>query len=194
MMGTQVGPPPVITARQGTSVELRPARMDDEQRVREFLSGLSPASRTLRFFTGLARPTAALLRALVTVDDRRDILLAVDGAGVVIGHAMSYRRPDATEVAVVVTDQWQGIGIGTRLVRTLLRRAVARGAVYIGMDVMGENRKVLSIIRRWWPDAQVRVECGTVEVLAEIAPLFSPGHGPQATDEPVTRGPRGALD
>ncbi len=172
MTRTQVAIPQVSTDAAVPAVEIRPARMDDEQRVRSFVEELSLRSRTLRFFAGLTRPNRRLVSALIATDDRRDVLLAVDGDDRVIGHAMSFRRDGATEIAVVVADEWQGVGLGSRLVRVLLRRAVARGAVSVGMDVMGENRKVLSMIKRWWPDAEMRVESGTVEVLAPIGALL----------------------
>lgn len=164
---TQTAIPPVLRTT-APAAEIRPARMDDERRVRAFVEGLSPKSQTLRFFAGVTRPSRSLLRSLIAVDDRHDVLLAVDGDQRVVGHAMSVRGTGATEIAVVVADEWQGVGLGSRLVRTLLRRAVARGTVCIGMDVMGENRKVMSIVKRWWPQARVRVEAGTVEVLAMI--------------------------
>jgi ribosomal protein S18 acetylase RimI-like enzyme len=175
MMRTQLVTPQASASTAVPAVELRPARMDDERRVRAFVEGLSLTSQTLRFFTGLTRPDTWLVRTMITVDDRRDVLLAVGGDGV-IGHAMSFRRADATEIAVVVADQWQGMGIGSRLVRALLRRAVARGAVFVGMDVMGENRRVLSMVDRWWPEAEMRVDSGTVEILARID-ASNDGHG-----------------
>jgi GNAT superfamily N-acetyltransferase len=102
------------------------------------------------------------------VDDRRDALVAtLDGE--VIGHAMSYRGGTAdVEIAVVVTDRWQGHGLGPRLVGALLLRAAGRGATTVGMDVMGENRRALRMVRRLWPDATMTVVSGVVEVTAVI--------------------------
>ncbi|MBG0814435.1 GNAT family N-acetyltransferase [Planomonospora sp. ID82291] len=158
----------VEVRRPGADVEVRPARTDDEERIRRFLAGLSPRTQTLRFFTGLGRPAASLVRALLVVDERRDVLLAVCGDEVV-GHAMSSGDGGAAvEIAVVVADGWQGLGLGSRLVRRLLRRAEAKGARTVGMDVMAENRGVLAMIGRKWPDATLRSSLGTVEVTAAV--------------------------
>ncbi|NUW32724.1 GNAT family N-acetyltransferase [Nonomuraea sp. SMC257] len=148
--------------------QIRPARPDDEERIGRFLSGLSLHTRTLRFFTGVGRPAASLVRALIALDERRDALVAtLDGE--IIGHAMSYRGcANDVEVAVVVTDQWQGFGLGPRLIDALLFRAAVRGATTVGMDVMGENRRALRMIRRQWPDAVLKVVSGSVEVTAMI--------------------------
>ncbi|GAA0435059.1 hypothetical protein Acor_32320 [Acrocarpospora corrugata] len=150
---------------QRTQVEIRPTRPDDEERVRAFLLGLSLHTQTHRFFAGLTRPSASMLRALLARDERRDALVAVS-EGRVVGHAMACRDGLDVEIAVVVTDEWQNVGVGSRLVRTLLRRVT--GAEWVSMDVLGENRRVLAMIRRAWPDAVMTVESGSVQVRAEL--------------------------
>ncbi|MFI6604071.1 GNAT family N-acetyltransferase [Nonomuraea sp. NPDC050536] len=148
--------------------QIRPARSDDEEGVRCFLSGLSLHTQTLRFFSGLGRPAAGLVRALIAVDECRDALVMTLN-GEIIGHAMSYRGDETdVEIAVVVTDRWQGRGLGPRLIDTLLLRAAVRGATTVGMDVLGENRRVLRLIRRVWPNATMKVASGSVEVTAMI--------------------------
>jgi acetyltransferase len=150
--------------------QIRPAGPGDEERIRRFLTGLSLHTQTLRFFTGITTPPAGLVRTLLTLDEHRDALVATTvTGGEIVGHAMSYRGGCAdVEIAVVVTDQWQGFGIGPRLIEALLLRAVVRGARTVGMDVMGENRRVLRLIRRMWPDAKMTVSSGSVEVTAMI--------------------------
>ncbi|WP_336217060.1 GNAT family N-acetyltransferase [Nonomuraea sp. LPB2021202275-12-8] len=147
---------------------IRPARSGDEERIRRFLAGLSLNTQTLRFFAGVTRPAASVVRALIEVNERRDALVAVH-EGEIVGHAMSYRGGVAdVEIAVVVADQWQGFGLGPRLIDTLLLRAAVRGATTVGMDVLGENRRVLRMIRRIWPEAEMKVASGSVEVTAMI--------------------------
>ncbi|MEV4168061.1 GNAT family N-acetyltransferase [Nonomuraea sp. NPDC049709] len=159
---------------QGT--QIRPARPDDEERIRRFLSGLSLHTQTLRFFTGVSAPAPALVRVLLAVDERRDAIVATTDGGEIVGHAMSFRGGCTdVEIAVVVTDEWQGRGLGPKLIDTLLLRAFVRGARSVGMDVLGENRRVLRLIRRVWPDARMKVSSGSVEVTAMIdqAGLFA---------------------
>jgi|GEM_PF-852061 len=157
-----------VVAVLEAAVEIRTARPGDEEGIRRFLGGLSPRTRALRFFAGMGRPSASFVRTLLAVDERRDALLAMRG-NLLVGHAMSYRGEEVdVEIAVVVSDEWQGMGIGSRLVRTLMRRAEARGAVTVRMDVIGNNREVLSMIRKMWPEATMRVSSGMVEVTAQV--------------------------
>jgi acetyltransferase len=156
--------------------QIRPVRPEDEERIRRFLTGLSLHTQTLRFFTGITSPAAGLVRTLLAVDERRDALVATAECGEIVGHAMSFKGGCTdVEIAVVVADQWQGIGLGPQLIDTLLLRAVVRGAKTVGMDVLGENRRVLRLIRRIWPDAEMKVSSGSVEVTAMIdqAGLFA---------------------
>ncbi|MEV2267952.1 GNAT family N-acetyltransferase [Nonomuraea africana] len=150
--------------------QIRPAGPYDEERIRRFLVGLSLQTQTLRFFTGISSPKAGLVRALLAVDGRRDAIVA-ERDGEIIGHAMSYRSGLAdVEIAIVVTDEWQGRGLGRKLIATILGRAACAGATTVGMDVLGENRRVLRLIRRIWPDARMKVSSGCVEVTAMIQP------------------------
>ncbi|GGO25513.1 hypothetical protein GCM10010116_51200 [Microbispora rosea subsp. aerata] len=140
----------------------------DEERVRLFVEGLSEATLAHRFFVGPGRPSASLIRAMIARDDRRDALLALRG-DTVIGHAMSHLAEGEAEIAVVVDDRWQNLGVGSRLVHTLLRRASVRGAAVVRMDVLAENRRVLAMVRKIWPSATIASEGASVEIKARLA-------------------------
>ncbi len=102
--------------------------------------------------------------------------------GVIIGHAMAADRPAGpptapagpptapaglvTEIGVVVTDAWQGQGVGSALVRALISRAQARGVGSLSMDVLPGNRDVLAMIASHWAAARTRraVDCVTIEI------------------------------
>jgi hypothetical protein len=60
------------------------------------------------------------------------------------------------------------VGVGTRLVRLLLRRAVLHGAHTVIMDIQAENRRVLRAVRRAFPDG---VTSRDVAVLTFQAPI-----------------------
>jgi GNAT superfamily N-acetyltransferase len=101
---------------------------------------------------------------------RTDVLVATHD-GMIIGHAMAADRATAgggslTEIGVVVADAWQGRGVGSALVRTLVSRARARGVTSLSMDVLPGNRQVLAMITAHWAAAQTRrsTDCVTVQV------------------------------
>ena len=141
----------------GGRILIRPAGGGDLGGLRDFLAGLSVRTRHLRFFAG-APASAAMLRVLAGQRPGTDALVATWN-GVIIGHAMAVDTagpPGAatTEIGVVVADVWQGRGVGSGLMRALAARARARGATTLVMEVMAENRRVLTMIAGRWPDAR----------------------------------------
>src|SRR5215472_16170733 len=83
---TQVG-----TGRTGNFAIRRP-RSSDCEPIREFLTGLSPRARYLRFFSGAPPTSGAMLRILTGGSPRTDVLVASTGDGMIIGHAMAGHR------------------------------------------------------------------------------------------------------
>ena len=66
----------------------------------------------------------------------------------------------------MVADAWQGQGVGSALVRTLLRRAQARGVTSLGMDVLAGNQQALAMIAGHWAAARTErgADCLTIQV------------------------------
>jgi ribosomal protein S18 acetylase RimI-like enzyme len=149
-------------------IEIRPARPSDCDAIRDFLAGLSLRTRYLRFFAGVVPATPAMLRRLTggpppaaapgaRDGEHVDALLATED-DVIIGHAMATdaREPSGarvTEIGVVVADARQRRGVGSALTRALASRAQARGAIAILMDVLAENRDMLTMIMNHFPAA-----------------------------------------
>jgi GNAT superfamily N-acetyltransferase len=144
-------------ARPENPLQIRPAGDGDCEAIRSFVVGLSARSRYLRFFTTASPPSSPVLRGLCGAGRTTDALVAVSD-GVVVGHAMAADAagPGAGQIAdigLVVADCWQGRGVGSALVRRLAARAAARGVSGLVMDVLPENRRMLAVISRAWPDA-----------------------------------------
>ena len=155
-----------------TQVDIRQACYADHAALRDFLRGLSPRSRYLRFFTGGVSTSPATLRMLAGGGDHIDAVVAVED-GVVIGHAMASDTAGPggsrmTEIGVVVTDACQGRGVGSALIRTLAARARARGITSLTMEVLAENRTMLEIIAHYWPAARHQQSGPYVTVQARL--------------------------
>jgi ribosomal protein S18 acetylase RimI-like enzyme len=152
--------------------QLRAARAGDHDAIRAFFTALSPGTRYLRFFTGAPQSSPAMLRVLCGVGDDIDVVVAAE-AGVIVGHAMAVdgTRQDGTrqaDIGVVVAEDRQDRGIGTALLRALAARALARGTSIAVMDVLADNRRVLALIRRRWPDATYQRDGISVTVNASL--------------------------
>lgn len=146
-------------------ITIRPACASDAAALASFFAGLSARSRYMRFFAPVT-PTQAMIRALTGGGGRHALVATRDG--MVIGHGMAADRAglESTEIGVVVTDGWQGRGVGSALVRALVTAAGARGVTTITMDVLPGNRRVLAMIARKWPAARLHLgpDCVTARV------------------------------
>jgi RimJ/RimL family protein N-acetyltransferase len=118
---------------------------------------LSPESRYRRFLHGGAVPTEALLDYLTNVDQDHHVAI---GATITspdlktergVGIARFIRldsRPDVAEAAVTVVDDMHRRGVGTALLRELLRAARCRGIKRIRAEVLAENGPMRAILER----------------------------------------------
>jgi acetyltransferase len=143
--------PRVERTTDGTEYRVRPIRKDDAQRERDFILGLSPESRFLRFMHSMREPSEALIAHLVDVDPHaRMALVAVLGppaAERIIGVARYAADPDGRdcEFAVTVGDAWQCRGIGTTLTRLLFDYATREGFRTIYGHVLASNQRMLEL-------------------------------------------------
>jgi GNAT superfamily N-acetyltransferase len=142
---------PAITAA------IRSAGAADMGALSDFFAGLSPQTRYLRFFAPVT-PGPDLLRRM-SGDGHTDAVVAVRG-GVIIGHAMAAaqvgpRGARTADVGVVVADAWQGLGVGSALMRAVITSARARGVTSLTMDVLPGNRRMLAMIAGYWPAARI---------------------------------------
>jgi GNAT superfamily N-acetyltransferase len=134
-------------------VDIRPLAASDREKLASAFARLSDDTR-LRRFRGLARRLGERELDRLTRIDHHDheALAAVDPeTGEIVGVARYIALPDdprAAEVAIAVDDQWQGRGIGRRLMTRLVDRARAEGVTRFLADVSPDNGPVLRWIAR----------------------------------------------
>jgi GNAT superfamily N-acetyltransferase len=164
-----------------SQVGIRQARSGDCAAIKDFLDGLSPRTRYLRFFSGAPSVSAATLRCLAGDGENVDAVVATE-AGTIIGHAMAADTTGpsgarVSEIGVAVTDTRQGRGVGSALTRELAQRARARGATALAMDVLAENRQVMAMIANHMPGAHYDRSGPYVTIYAGLAQAAEPNTG-----------------
>ncbi len=134
----------------GQTLTARAVRPDDFARQRAFVDRLSRESRYYRFLTGglvsddfIARFVRSRCALVLTTRDE------TDGAEerIVANGEYVAGEGGVAELALVVTDRWQGRGIGRRLVQTLVQGARTQRLRALRGEVLSENRRMLAILR-----------------------------------------------
>lgn len=132
---------------------LRTVGPSDADAEQAFFSGLSLDSRHKRFHVGLRELSPSLLRLLTEVDQqlhRAWVVEAVEPGHPVVADARYVReaaRPGHAEFAVAVADDWQGRGLGRRLIAHLAAHARQHGVLRLYGDVLSDNRRMLALMR-----------------------------------------------
>jgi acetyl coenzyme A synthetase (ADP forming)-like protein len=154
-----------VALRDGSTVHVRPIRGDDRDAVLQFLRQLSETSLYLRFFSGHVDLERAADWA-VDVDYReRYGLVATAGAGGIVAHATYLQtKQDRAEVAFAISDQYQGLGIGTILLAHLVEAAEKNGIAVLEAQVLPQNHKMVEVFRESGFPVSMRPEPGVIVV------------------------------
>jgi RimJ/RimL family protein N-acetyltransferase len=131
---------------------------------------LSAQSIYLRFFSPISRPDL-LQRSVLELDHRdREAVGAVVG-GELVGIAQYVRRPGEAQaqLAIVIVDEWQRQGLGTRMVAALADRALEEGIDSFAVDIQGDNYAALKLFKRIAPGARMTYSGGVGEGVIPLA-------------------------
>jgi acetyltransferase len=159
----------------GTEILVRPIGPDDESLIVELHEGHSEYTIRMRFFGMVRHLSRASLIRLCHLDYDREmalgaILQGADGRPHIIGVSRYHVHPDTNEAefAVVVTDAWQGKGIGSLLMRRLTELARKRGAKRLYGDVLRENENMLQLMHALGFTIQPTEDAAVVQAVMEL--------------------------
>lgn len=131
---------------------------DDVAGIEEGFARLSERSRYLRFFSGVNRLSSHQLRSFTDIDQVEHVAVAAlvpghpdapdpdDGLGVGVARYAPDRPGETAELAVAVTDDHHGRGIGTLLVQALARIAAERGLGALTALTLSENTAMRGVL------------------------------------------------
>ncbi len=147
------------TSRQGMPVTIRPIRPEDEPLVAKFHETLSDRSVFLRYMhlISLSQRVAHERLARVCFNDYdRELALVVEhtppetGAHeiIAVGRLTKLRRRNEAEFAILVSDQYQGHGLGTELLRRLVEIGRDQKVDRVIGYIASENTAMLRVAQR----------------------------------------------
>ncbi len=138
----------------GREVLLRPIRPEDEPLEREMLSTLSEESLRGRFFQVIRNIPHEMLTRFCNIDYDREMAIVAEireqEQRRIIGIGRLIIDPDFrnSEFAVVVHDDYQGTGLGYKLIDSLIGIGQERNLEHIHGDVLSDNKRMLRVCEK----------------------------------------------
>ncbi len=172
-----------VELHDGTTVRMHQMHADDAAGLLRFHGTLSPETTNLRFFTVHPELSASELHRFTHVDHRDREAIVATVAEEIVGVARFDRLDDPldAEVAFVVADSWQGLGLGGALFDRLAERAREVGIARFVADILPHNRRMQSVFRHSGRPVTSSFRDGVVHVVIDLAgPAVTPGV-PQVT-------------
>ncbi len=147
------------TMKDGGQVTMRPIRPEDEPLMVRFHETLSERSVYLRYFHLMnleQRTTHERLTRICFIDyDREMALVAVrrnqetgEGEILGVGRLMKIHGTREAEIAVLISDKWQGKGLGKELLSRLVAVAADDKLTHVVADILPDNRAVMRIFEK----------------------------------------------
>ncbi len=145
-----------FTAKDGTHVNIRPIRPEDEPLIIRFHEKLSERTVYLRYFQPLKLSTRTAherLTRICFIDYDREMALVAerrDDSRQILGvtRLSKLHGRDAAELAVVILDGAQHIGLGTELVRRSVEVARSEHIAEIVANILTENFEMRAICKK----------------------------------------------
>jgi acetyltransferase len=147
------------TMKDGAAVTIRPIRPEDEPAMVKFHETLSERSVYLRYFHLMnleQRVTHERLTRICFIDYDREMALVAERRNpetgepeiLGVGRMTKVHGTNEAEVAVLVSDHWQGRGLGKELLARLLVVGADEKLSKLTADILPDNRDVMRICEK----------------------------------------------
>ena len=165
--------------RDGRSVTIRAIRPDDKGLLIDALSKVSPQSLYLRLFSGKRNFSDDEMKQITAVDFVNIVALVAvldkDGLDKIVGGGRYIRigssgTGQSAEVAFLIDDAYQGLGIGSRIFKHLVAIARESGITHFEAEVLPSNAAMLRLFARSGRPVAKTMTRDSVHVTIQLTP------------------------
>jgi acetyltransferase len=159
----------------GVNITIRPIRPEDAVLEKNFHQRLSERTKYFRFMQALHELTPEMIVRFTQIDyDREMAFVAVTEdksmpSELGVGRYLMNPDGNSVEFALVVADDCQCLGIGTRLMKALMQTAKAKGMSFFEGEVLVVNKPMLSLVTKL--GFSIETITGDVEVVRVVKDL-----------------------
>lgn len=158
------------TTKAGMRIFLRPVRIDDEPLLKDFFYGISDKSLYRRFLSVRNDMPHERLQEFVVIDYSREmVILVIDKEQeretvIGVGQYSMDSNMHTAEVALIVKDNYQRMGVGYKLLKHLTYLAKSQGLLGFTADVFGINEPMLNLFGKMEFDMTRKWSSGVVSL------------------------------
>lgn len=140
--------------KDGSPFTIRPIRPEDADMQQAFVRAMSEESRYNRYMSAIKQLSQSTLVRFTQLDYAREMAIVaatqVDDHEVMMAVARYTVNADfeSCEFAIEVGDDWQGHGLGTRLMEALFDAARAQGLTLMEGEVLANNTSMLGLMKK----------------------------------------------
>jgi acyl-CoA hydrolase/GNAT superfamily N-acetyltransferase len=159
-----------VTLRPGIKILFRPIKPTDEEMMQELFYSLSEESIYYRFFHRTQVMPHKKVQRFTTIDYKKEMAIVgvVEEHGrekiIAVGRYSLEPESNMAEAALLVHDNWQGRGIGTRLLKYLIQIAKSQEIAGFKAQVLADNKAPLHIAHKTGYTVETTLENGTFHV------------------------------
>ena len=159
-----------VEIRGGRTLTLRPIRSDDEEKLLAFHAHLSADSIYRRYFSFHPDLAHDEVHHLTHVDYDSRLALVIEDGDDIVGVARYERRHDIAEaeVAFVIRDDYQHLGLGHRLFASLAVAARSRGVTTFTAETLCRNHDMISVFGHSGFPVTSSISAGEISVRISI--------------------------
>jgi acetyltransferase len=157
-----------VSLPDGRVVHFRHVQPDDQPQIEDAIRSASRETLLHRFFSPIRRVSPERLRKMLTIDRAQEACIVgvvEENGGVRIVCGARYVRqpkPRAAEIALTVHDHFQRRGLGTFLLKRLIRLGRSDGIRWFEAYVMSSNVAMLRLLQNVVPAGASWHEAGDV--------------------------------
>jgi GNAT superfamily N-acetyltransferase len=159
------------TFKGGIEIRFRHIKPSDEEEMRRLFYRFSDQSVYYRYFSPIKTMPHAKMQQYVNVDCNRAIsIVALAGPSEeerIIAEARFVKdkvKPYG-DVAFIVDEEYQGIGIATYLYQMLIRQGKERGLKGFMADVLGSNKSMMKVFEKGGLPVKATISEGVYELI-----------------------------
>jgi acetyltransferase len=162
--------------KDASPISIRPIRPEDASLLVEFFNGLSQASVILRFLAPMKALSPEWVIHLTRIDYTQDVALValkeIDFRERILGVCRIMGEPDSKkgELAVVITDRWQGKGMGKILSQRAISIAKELGMTSIWGIVSPQNKIFLALADKLGFTTKLDATAGLYQIDMDLIP------------------------